>query len=247
MTWNANGQDLPQYPISEGGRNDFMFRWACKIASQGQTKAQVIEIMRLINTYLVKPSLPENEVGKVIEQAFQGKYVQEREVKQLQYEAFKLRSKWWEPTKNGQKFLHYVMAKFVMEHSHIVRYGDESGILYYYDVCEGYYKMDANLKILNGVIRSLDETLTIQQVREVAMKVYESCEIVKEWDRNYIPLRNGLWNIEEKALVPFSPEFKFDYKIDIDWNPDAYSDFIDDSLNKFSNFHAPGQEPVQGG
>jgi P4 family phage/plasmid primase-like protien len=240
MTWNANGQELPKYPISEGGRNDFLFRWACKIASQGQSKEQVINAMRLINKYLVKPSVDAQEVENVIKQAFQDKYVVERNAKQLEYEAYERRSQWWETTaKGGQKFLHYVMADYIMEHSHIVRYGDESGILYYYDVNEGYYKIDANMNILNGVIRTMDETLTIQQVREVTMKIYQCSQIVKEWDRCHIPLKNGLWNIEEKKLVPFTPQCKFDYKIDIDWNHDATSDFIDDSLNKFSNFHAP--------
>jgi hypothetical protein len=83
---NADGQDLPNYPIGDGGRNDFMFKWGCKIASQGQSKEQVTEVLQLINEYLVNPPLDIQEVDNCVKQAFQEKYVQVREQKQIEWE-----------------------------------------------------------------------------------------------------------------------------------------------------------------
>lgn len=148
---------------------------------------------------------------------------------------------WWLETekKGAMKFHHFMMARYIKQNFNLVRHGDESGELYYYSADEGYYKRDANWKILNGTIRSIDETLTISQVREVATGIYESAPIVKDWSRTHIPLKNGLWDIEKKALVPFSEDICINYKIDINWNASAYSPFIDETLNKMSNFHEP--------
>ncbi|EKN69284.1 hypothetical protein BABA_10491 [Neobacillus bataviensis LMG 21833] len=67
-----------------------------------------------------------------------------------------------------------------MENFRIIRYGDENGVLYYYDNNDGFYKMDTHWKLLNWQIRTLDKTLTIQQVKEVATLIYESAPVIKE-------------------------------------------------------------------
>jgi P4 family phage/plasmid primase-like protien len=248
--WNVDklpdGQDLPNYPIGDGGRNDFMFKWACKIASQGQSKEQVREVLHLINKYLVNPSLDAQEVDSCVKQAFQDRYVEVREQKHLEWEMNNKGADWWVMNNKGTLvFKHHIMAKHIKQHFNVIRYGDESGILYYYDNNEGFYKMDANLYLLNQTIRTLDETLTIQQVREVVMAIYTTSPIVKQWDRTHIPVKNGLWDIEQKKLVPFAGDVFIDYKIDINYNPFAHSDFIDKTLSKLSNYHAPTRKNLE--
>jgi phage/plasmid-associated DNA primase len=147
---------------------------------------------------------------------------------------------WWtESDKGTMKFHHYMMARYIRQNFSLVRHGDENGELYYYSADDGYYKRDSNWKLLNGTIRSIDETLTISQVREVATGIYESASIIKEWDRTHIPVKNGLWDIEKKMLVPFGQDIYVDYKIDVNWNPEAHSTFIDETLDKMSNYHVP--------
>ncbi|MBM7565267.1 DUF5906 domain-containing protein [Paenibacillus sacheonensis] len=146
---------------------------------------------------------------------------------------------WWEMTKHGEKFLHYTMGDYINDKFQLIRYGDENGILYYYDAVEGYYKMDSKGSLLDSTIRQLDKRLTIHQVREVQAYIKASVPIVTEWDRHHIPAKNGLWNVDQKCLVPFSPDIYLDFKIDVNYNKNAYSSFIDQTLNKISNFHAP--------
>jgi putative DNA primase/helicase len=153
---------------------------------------------------------------------------------------------WWVMNSRGTfVFKHHIMTSHIKQNFTVIRYGDESGILYYYDTDEGFYKMDNNLRLLNQTIRQLDETLTIQQVKEVAIAVYESSKIVKQWHRTHIPVKNGLWDIEQKKLVPFSANVYIDYKIDINYNPLAHSEFIDQTLNKLSNHHVPTRRNLE--
>ena len=51
---------------------------------------------------------------------------------------------------------------------------------------------------------------------------------------NYIAFRNGIYNIENDELLSFSPEFIITNKIDWDYNPNAYSELADHTLNKIS-------------
>lgn len=251
-TTPSDGSDkaLPNYPI-ESGRNDFLFRWCSKMASQGQSKEQVSIAAHIIGKYLMVikegDDWGEEEINAVLDSVFKDEYVEARQVhldewtqKQLERTGDVQEGQWWQMSQKGfPVFKHHIMARFIRQNFHVIRYGDESGIMYYYDADEGYYKMDANHRLLNETIRNLDETLTIHQVREVAQSIYETSKKVAEWHQTHIPVKNGLWDVNEKGLRDFTPDVYLDYKIDVNYDENAYSEFINETLDKISNYHEP--------
>ncbi|MDP4085105.1 MAG: DUF5906 domain-containing protein [Bacillota bacterium] len=231
---------IDTFSLTKGSRDIMMTKWRGRFWAWNQDEKQYRESMMLIWKYFIedKDSFPLSQMEKHILKGMEFKYTPA--VKTLNKPQSMDIGDWWIITEKGsQKFLHYMMADYIMETFNIIRYGDENGILYYYDKNDGFYKMDANWKLLNGTIRRLDKTLTIQQVKEVATFIFESSKVVKQWDRTHIPMKNGLWDIENHCLVPFTGDVYLDYKININRNEHAYSEFINETLNKISNHHAP--------
>lgn len=51
---------------------------------------------------------------------------------------------------------------------------------------------------------------------------------------NYLAFRNGILNLTTKELLPFSPEYAITNKIPWDYNPNAYDQTVDLTLNKIA-------------
>ena len=93
--------------------------------------------------------------------------------------------------------------------------------VYYYD--GGVYK-PAEPLIKKEVESILGESATRYIVEEVIGHIKRSTyidrsEINKE--KNYLPLKNGLLNLQTFELEPFTPEKIFTYKIDVEYNKEA--------------------------
>ncbi|ETI67264.1 DUF5906 domain-containing protein [Neobacillus vireti] len=231
---------IDTFSLNDGSRDVMMTKWRGRFWAWNMNEEQYRESMLLIWKYFIddKDSFLEQQMEKHIEKGMEFVYTPALKTSN-ELQTINSGDWWVISDKGSQKFLHYVMADYIAENFNIIRYGDESGILYYYDNNDGFYKMDPHWKLLNWQIRTLDKTLTIQQVKEVATSIYESAPVIKEWHRTHIPLKNGLWDIEKRELVPFTHDVFLDYKINIDWNADAYSGFIDETLNKISNLDVP--------
>ena len=53
-------------------------------------------------------------------------------------------------------------------------------------------------------------------------------------DANLIAFKNGIYNIMTDEFLPFSPEIIITNKINWDYNPAAYSELVDNTLNKIA-------------
>ena len=53
-------------------------------------------------------------------------------------------------------------------------------------------------------------------------------------DANLIAFKNGIYNIITDEFLPFSPEIIITNKINWDYNPAAYSELVDNTLNKIA-------------
>ena len=67
---------------------------------------------------------------------------------------------WWfypnDDTNRKPKFNHTIMAKFICQEYHIVRYPDADGDIYIYNSKTGIYELDKTGRKLRKIIRSLD-------------------------------------------------------------------------------------------
>ena len=53
-------------------------------------------------------------------------------------------------------------------------------------------------------------------------------------DARYIAFRNGVLDIVTGQMQPFSPDLVLTNQIPWDYNPEAYSELADDTLNKLA-------------
>lgn len=72
------------------------------------------------------------------------------------------------------------------------------------------------------------------QRREVIDYMELIAEKVKPADANYIAFRNGIYDIAHDELLPFSSDFIVTNRIDYDYNPAAYSELADKTLDKLA-------------
>ena len=91
-----------------------------------------------------------------------------------------------------------------------------------------------NKNIIAAVIRSYIPNIKKSQKTEVLEYLVDMCPAGKEADANYIAFRNGIYDIAHDELLPFSSDFIVTNRIDYDYNPAAYSELADKTLDKLA-------------
>ena len=147
---------------------------------------------------------------------------------------------WWVYPDNDLNkkptFAHTIMAKYVMQEHSIVRYPDADGEIYIYNSKSGIYEMDKTGRRLRQIIRNL-EFLKDNAVKEVRNYIIDLCNVKTEINREYVATRNGLVNYKTKEFKEFTPNLFLTSKIPTAYNPNAYDEFIDNTLKKVSCEH----------
>ena len=74
--WNANKNKdaIPEFPLIEGSRNDFLFNWACRLRQLGQSEEAASEAVEIINQHLIEEPLDDEEVIRTLQSAFKYDY-----------------------------------------------------------------------------------------------------------------------------------------------------------------------------
>lgn len=188
------------------GRNQSLFNYILTLQSSGFSKDDVRETLHVINDYILKEPLSENELLTLSrDDAF---------LKETFY--------------NGKTFLFDKFAKFLKSEYRIIRI-DNQLHMYEDGVYKGGYstieaKMIKHIPGLNKSKRS-----------EVMAYLELLCDTEKEMsDAKYIVFRNGVYNIATGELRPFDPELVILNKIDWNYNPDAYNVAVDTTLDRLS-------------
>lgn len=120
---------------------------------------------------------------------------------------------------DGKKFLHYVLGRHMLEHSHITRI---NGILHIYDKTSGLYCADTD--VFENAISDFQDTLVQRQIDEVfgyirRKSIHCKSELAPA---RYIAFNNGIIDLEADTLQlqPFSPDIVLTHKLGIDFvNP----------------------------
>ncbi|MFB4472726.1 phage/plasmid primase, P4 family [Oceanobacillus caeni] len=146
---------------------------------------------------------------------------------------------WWLENENKTRtFLHDRMAKYVLQEYKIVRFPDKHGDIYIYNESTGIYEIDKTCRYLRSIIRQL-EFLKNQKVREVQEYIIDTSPVVREETTNYVAVENGLLELEGMEFKEFTPDVFVTSKIPTKYNPDAYDEFVDNTLKKVSDNHEP--------
>lgn len=204
--WMQTTTASSNFNLSEGdGRNQALFNYILPLQSQGMSIDEIRTIIRIINKYILKEPLSENELEVI-----------------LRDDAFKRDSFF-----KGTKFLHDKFALFMKSNYNIIR--NNGTIMIYQD---GVYK--CSTREIERMITKEIPSLKTSQRKEVISQLDLICDDVEQTSYNMIPFKNGILNIQNGELLPFSPNYIVTNKIDWDYNPNAYDRLTDDTLNNIA-------------
>lgn len=149
---------------------------------------------------------------------------------------------WWiypeGDTNRKPTFAHTIMAEYILQEKSIVRYPDADGEIYIYSPKSGIYEIDKTGRKMRNIIRNL-EILKDNAVKEVRNYIIDTCDIKTELNTDYVAAKNGLVHFKSKSFKKFTPDIFVISKIPTAYNPNAYDEFIETTIQKVSCDHEP--------
>ena len=212
-------QEVPKflYPIKssvdflnmgEGdGRNQTLFNYILTLQENDFTTEEIRETIRIINKYVLKNPLDENELETILrDEAFNSPVF------------FK-----------GNNFLFDKFANYIKTNNHIIKL---NGRLHIYNngiYTDGYNEIE---KMMLKHIPLLSKNRRKEVLAYLELIVNDS---LKEADSNLIAFKNGIYNLVDDSFSEFNPEIVITNVIPHDYNPDATCELVDKTLMKLSN------------
>ena len=188
------------------GRNQSLFNYILTLQSTDFTVDEARETIRIINKYVLKNSLDENELDVI-----------------LRDEAFQKPIFFKENT-----FLHDKFAVFLKNNHHIMRI---NGQLHLYR--DGIYI--SGLKEIENVmlqhLPQLNKTKRQEVLSYLDVLIREESDASPP---NLIAFRNGVYDVLDDSFNPFSPNYVITNMIPWDWNPNAHFELTDEIMNNIS-------------
>ena len=210
-------QDLPKWLIpvktdvdfrtlGEGdGRNQALFNYILTLQDHNFTKEEARETIRLINRYMLKAPLDDRELETI-----------------LRDEAFQKQSFF-----KGRSFQHDRFAEYLKRDSHIIKI---NGRLHIYQ--DGVYT--PSWEAIERAMITLIPALKDAQRKETLKQLNLICDSKKPAPPELIAFSNGLFNIRDGSFTDFTPEIVITNKIPWPYNPAAYSELLDHTLDKIA-------------
>lgn len=211
-------QELPKWlvPVSSKldffnmevgeGRNTALYTYILNLTNAGFTRDESRQTLKLINKYVFKEPLSEDEIETITrDEAFPNDTFYE-----------------------DGKFMHNKFAEFLKNNNHIKRI---NGTLHVYR--DGVY-VDGARDIENQMVYYIP-TMKAQQRVEVLKYLDIIClSNINVADARFIAFENGVFDIVNRELLPFSPDLVITNKIPWNYNPNAKSELLDKTLDKIS-------------
>lgn len=187
------------------GRNQALFNYILTLTSNDFTVEETRETIRILNKYVLKESLSDDELEVILrDEAFQ---------KPVFF--------------MGSSFLFDKFAVYMKNMAHVVKI---NGQLHIYQ--DGIYT-NGYREIESIMIQQIPNLKKMQR-REVLDYMELIVEKKQQSDARYIAFNNGVYDITTEELKPFSTEMVITNKIPWDYKPDAYNELADKTLNKLS-------------
>lgn len=193
--------------LGEGdGRNSELFSYIPVLQSYGFTVDEIKFTLRLINTYVLSKPLQEAELATILrDDAFQ------------------------KPTFfEGKTFLFEEFAKYLAKKYFIKRI---NGQLHCY--IDGMYK-PGPMEIEALTIKEIEELTAAKRREVVSYLELLYLENTPMSPSHLISFKNGIYDIETGELFAPSPEYIITNRIPWNYNPAAYDELLDKTLDKLS-------------
>jgi putative DNA primase/helicase len=215
---NEEAQDLPKWllPIRTNtdfidmeagdGRNQALFNYILTLQSSDFEVEEARETIRMINQYVLKVPLSEDEIEIILRDDAFSKPI-----------FFK-----------GTTFLFDKFATFLKNNHHIKRINNQ---LHLYK--DGIY-ISGLAEIEAEMIKHIPQLNRAKRTEVLSYLDIMIRENTPATEANWIAFRNGLLNIYDDTFVPFSHEHVITNKIDWDYNPNAYDELTDKTLDRIS-------------
>lgn len=217
-TENEEAQPLPRWlhPVKSNmeflnmdagdGRNQSLFNYILTLQSNDFTVEEARETIRIINKFVLKVPLSDDEIETI-----------------LRDDAFKKPVFFM-----GSTFLFDKFATYIKNNSHIIKINNQ---LHLYR--DGIY-VSGQEAIESVMIQHIPQLNRAKRTEVLAYLNIMIQENTKPEDANLIAFENGLYDITDDSFIEFTPEHIITNKIRWRYNPQAYSKLADDTLNKIS-------------
>lgn len=212
-------QEIPVYlvPIKNGidflslgegdGRNQALYNYILTLQSNDFTIEEIRETIRVINKYVLKTPLQDNELEVILrDESFQKKMF----------------------FNSKGSFLFDEFAKYIKNNNHIIKINDQ---LHLYK--DGIY-VDSQARIEAEMINNISKLNKAKRSEVLSYLNLLISENTSVSEANLIAFKNGIYNIVDDSFIEFSPEFIITNKINWNYNQTAYSKLVDKTMNKLS-------------
>lgn len=188
------------------GRNQSLFNYILTLQSEDFTKEEARETIRLINRYVLSDPLSERELETI-----------------LRDDAFK------KPVFfKGSTFLFDKFATYLKNNNHIVKI---NGQLHIYK--DGIY-VPGHAEIESQMIKHIPHLKRANRSEVLAYLEIMIDGEAKTTNPNVIAFTNGLYNIKDGLFRDFTPDVVITNKIPWPYNPAAYSELLDHTLDRLA-------------
>lgn len=187
------------------GRNQALFNYILTLTANDFTVEETRECIRILNRFVLKEPLSDDELELILrDEAFQKP-------------VFFI----------GSTFMFDKFANYLKNNIHVVKINGQLHIYREGIYINGYKEIEAEMI---QHIPNLKKT----QRREVLDYMELICDELSPSDARYIAFNNGVYDVVEDELKPFSTELVITNKIPWNYVPDAYDELADKTLTKLS-------------
>ena len=188
------------------GRNQALFNYILTLQSNDFSVDEARETIRLINQYILQDPLSESEIETILRDDAFSKPVFFRD----------------------KTFLFDKFATYLKSNYHIIKINDQLHMYRDGIYVDGYAEIEAEMI---RHIPNLNRQKRSEVLAYLDLLVRKNTQVSPA---NYIAFRNGIYDISTDEFIDFSPDLIITNKIDYDYNPNAKSELVDDSLDKLS-------------
>lgn len=188
------------------GRNQALFNYILTLQSNDFTVEEARKTIQIINKYILKEPLSDDELAVV-----------------LRDDAFK------KPVFfKGSSFLFDKFATYIKNNNHIIRINGQLHLFKDGVYVSGQEEIEA---VMIKHISGLSNAKRSETLKYLNLLLLENTEMAPA---HLIAFRNGIYDILTGELQPFSPNVVITNRIPWDYNPNAYSELADKTLDKIA-------------
>ncbi|WKN29524.1 phage/plasmid primase, P4 family (plasmid) [Apilactobacillus kunkeei] len=225
--WMTKFMDKILKGIPAGSRNNEMATIVGELYYIYGNPNDVAEKAKIINQLACKPPLKQSELNGILKSM--ERYPEHATIKvdplPTDVSAAKEVRNWMKENPDVKKLPYDVAAEIMLKHYSFVRFSEDEGervAIYINDRRSSKYGLYVqNYDYIRQLINTINKTYSSRDIREVIEKIELTVRNVSEptVDKNLVAVKNGIFDIKNKELKPFTPNIVFTSKVATAYNP----------------------------